>query len=293
MKSSFGAIAFIVFTNILAAQTPSTGAGPLTRRYRDGETLTYHMTATNDGRHYTADATGVVKKTEAGSYVVNFRWTGLTSNGEPVALIPAMADFRQPLSLDPNWMPSIPDLSKIDSRMVGPVTDLMTFYVDLWLANKIGSLQHPRDHFYMPNPQPSSWADGKDVLIGKSHIDFDLTLQSIDPVKQTALLVVHHVPPTHPNLQFPAAWMQSPVADTPNNWVEVSKTKEAKYEAGAGKETFDVSMTVSTVDGRILSATMDNPVVIRRRLCDDAALTQCGDPQPQTIHRQIEIVLEH
>ena len=61
----------------------------------------------------------------------------MTSNGQPYPLTPAMVQFRQPLSLDPNWMPSMPDLTKVDAKMIGPITDLMTVYVDLWLMNKI------------------------------------------------------------------------------------------------------------------------------------------------------------
>jgi hypothetical protein len=293
MKCSYAALAVLLASTLLAAQTPAPGGGPLTRHYRDGETFTYHMTATNDNWHYTADASGVARKTASGSYVEEFRWTGMTSDGQPIALAPAMAQFREPLSLDPSWMPSAPDLSKVDPRMVGPITDLMTFYIDLWITNRIGVLQHPGDHFYVPNPQVSSWADGVQVLLGKDHIDFDLNFQSIDPVKQTAVVVVHHVPPSHPNLQFPATWMQAAVADTPNNWVEVTKTKDGKYQAGVGKETFDVSMTVSTADGRILSASMDNPVVMSGRECDDAALTKCDDAEQHTIHRHVEIVLDH
>ena len=83
------------------------------------------------------------------------------------------------------------------------------------------------------------------------------------------------------------------MADTPNNWVEVTKTKDGKYQAGVGKETFDVTITVSTVDGKILSASMDNPVVMSARECEDAALTRCGEPQPHTIHRHVEIALKH
>ena len=52
---------------------------------------------------------------------------------------------------------------------------------------------------------------------------------------------------------------KAPVADSANNWVEVKKTKNGKYAAGVGKETFDVTITISTADGRILSASMDTP----------------------------------
>ena len=291
MKLSLTVLALFLASTLLAAQKTAEAGSPLTRHYREGDALTYQMTAVNDDWHYTAEAAGIVKKNTDGSFIEEFRWTRMTSNGQPVALAPSMAAFRMQLSLDPGRTPSGPDLSKVDPRMVGPNLDLMTFYVDLWIANKIGILQHPGDHFYVPNPQPSSWADGTHVLTGVDFVDFDLNLQSVDPAKKTALLVVHHVPPPHPNLQFPAEWMQTPVADTPNNWVEVSKTKEGKYQAGVGKETFDVFITVSTVDGRILSATMDNPVVTSGRLCDDAALTQCGAAQAHAIHRHIEIAL--
>jgi hypothetical protein len=293
MKYSFTVLAVLLASTLVLAQMPAPGSGPLSRHYRDGETLTYHMTATNEEWHYTADASGTAKKTASGGYVEEFRWTGMTSNGQPITLAPEMTQFRQLLSLDPNWMPSMPDLSKVDPKMVGPITDLMTFYVDLWLMNKVGILQHPGDHFHVPNPQTSSWADGTQVLIGNDHIDFDLNFLSIDPVKQTALAVVHHVPPSHPNLQFPADWMQVPVADSANNWVEVRKTKDGKYQAGVGKETFDVTITVSTAGGRILSASMDNPVVMISRDCDDPALIKCGAAQPHTIHRRVQIALGH
>jgi len=286
-------LAVLLVSTLVSAQMPAPSGGLITRHYRDGETLTYYMTAANDDWRYTADASGTAKKTASGGYVEEFRWTGMTSNGQPIALAPAMAQFRQPLSLDPNWTPSMPDLSKVDLQLVGPITDLMTFYVDLWLMNKVGILQHPGDHLYVPNPQFASWADGTHVLIGTDHIDFDLNLQSIGPVKGTAVVVVRHVPPSSPNLKFPAEWMRAPVADTPNNWVEVTKTKDGKYQAGVGKETFDVTITVSTVDGKILSASMDNPVVMSARECEDAALTMCGDAHPHTIHRHVEIALQH
>ena len=186
----------------LAAQTAPTPADhPLARHYRDGETLTYRMTASNDDWHYTILATSVVQKNPDGVFMENVQWSGMTSNGQPITLAPGSADFRQPISLDTSRNPSGPNLSHVDPRLVGPITDLMTFYVDLWLANKIGIFQHAGDHFYVPNPQPSSWADGTRVLTGEDLIDFDVTLQSIDyPAAHTALLVVHHVPPPHGNL---------------------------------------------------------------------------------------------
>lgn len=291
MKDSLAVLAILVGSTIVAAQTPTAVSGPLARHYHEGETLIYHMNATNDDLRYTADASCVTKK-NAGGYVEECRWIGLTRNGQPVTLTPETLQFRELVSLDPRWVPSAPDPAKADQRLQGPILDFFTFYVDLWFVNRIGTLQHPGDHFYMPMPQVGSWGDGTHVLIGKDQVDFDLNLQSLDPAHQVGVVVVHHVPPAHPNLNFPASWMQTPTADAPNNWIEVTKLQDGKYEAGAGKETFDDSITVSTEDGRILSATMNNPVVTNSRVCDDVALTRCGEAQPHTINRLIEIRLQ-
>ena len=292
MKRSFIAHAVLLASTLVSAQTAAPTTNPVARHYREGEVLNYHMTAINEDWHYSADASATVEKTASGGFVESFRWTGMVSNGQPSPLAPAMAQFRQPLSLDPGWPPSMPDLTKVDPKLIGPITDLMTFYVDVWLINKMGIFKHAGDHFRVPNPQASSWADGTRVLVGKSHIDFDLTLQSIDPAKQTAVIVVRHVPPTHPNLQLSADWMQTPVADTANNWAEIAKTPDGKYSAAVGKETFDDTIIVSTADGRILSATMENPVLTSGRICEDAELTKCGAAQPHTIHRHVEITLQ-
>src|SRR6185312_3675405 len=96
----------------------------LQRQYQAGQGVAYHMTGDNDGWHYAADARGAVAQTN-GVFQEDFAWSNLVSNGQAQALPPAMAAWRQSLSLDPNRMPSPPDLSQVDPRLIGPVTDLM------------------------------------------------------------------------------------------------------------------------------------------------------------------------
>jgi hypothetical protein len=264
-------------------------ANPLHRQYQEGETLAYKMTGTNENWHYTVRAEGTVKKNDKGAYVEEYRWTDMTSDGKPYTMSPAMADFRQKLSLDPNAMPSVPDLTKVDPKLIGPITDLMTFYVDLWLPAKLGVVKKPGDHFYFKLGTPSSWADGTHVLVGVSSIDFDFTLKSVDAATGTAILEVKHVPPAKPQIPLPGAWMQTPVADTANNWVEVVNRPDGKIDASVGQENFTVDLTVSVADGKILAGTMDNVVKTIERTCNDQALTQCGAPVPHTIERKIEI----
>jgi hypothetical protein len=130
------------------------------------------------------------------------------------------------------------------------------------------------------------------VTLGEDSIDFDFTLKEVNQPANTATLVIRHVPPEKPQVKLPADWMQKPVADTPNNWVQIEKTKDGKYLAAVGKETFDVEIKLSLADGKILSATIDNPLQTIERDCEDAALTKCGDPKPHPIRRQIELTLQ-
>jgi len=285
-------VALGICSALEAGQAPSVNRNPLLRRYRTGETLVYRMKGVNENWHYEIQADGIVKEDSAGVYFEEFRWSKMLSDNQPVALSPASMEFRQHLSLDPSFNPVLPNLGQVDPKLIGPITDLMNFYVDEWLVVKTGQLIHAGDHFYVKNGAPSSWADGAHVLTGESAIDFDMTLRALDRTDNTATVLVRHLPPEKSQIRLPATWMEKPVADSPNNWVMVSKTPDGKYMAGVGKETFDVEMKVSLVDGRILTARMDNLVNTSMRQCEDKALTKCSDPMPHPISRKIELSLE-
>jgi hypothetical protein len=288
----------LALPSFCAAQTPAATPSILTRRYQEGETLNYHMKATNKDRvhatTYEIDAVGVVKKNVAGNFSEEYAWTNLVVNGKPGTVSPAIKDFRQTLSLDPAVPSGVPNLSQV-IQIVGPITDMLTFYADLWLSSRLNKFAKPGDHFYFDkmSSTPNSWADGVTTLIGEDVIAFDITLADIDTTNKIATLQVRHVPPGNPQIKLPAGWMRAPVADTPNNWVELQKTPDGKYSASVGKEIFDVQMKISLLDGKILSGTLDNPVEVMERVCDDMALTQCGDPKRYQIHRQVEINLQH
>jgi len=102
---------------------------------------------------------------------------------------------------------------------------------------------------------------------------------------------VKHVPPKDSALPMKAGWMQEPVGAGANNWVEIVKNSQGKYEAGVGIETFTVNLIVSTADGHIVSATMENPVTTIERVCEDEALTNCGPPKRHEILRKIELAM--
>jgi hypothetical protein len=265
----------------------------LRRHYRDGEKLTYDMKGVNESWSYEIQASGVVKKAADRKYFEEYGWSKLISGGAEIALPPASVNFRQQVSLDLGFSPSVPDLGSVSPMLIGPITDLLTFYSDLWLAMKSGSLVHEGDHFYKRYGTPASWADGKRVLVGQDSIDFAVTLSAVNRAEQTATVVVRHVPPKQPDIKLAADWMRTPVSDEANNWEQVTKNTNGIYSAEIGKETFDIEILVSLGDGKILSATLDNLVVARKRDCVDAELTRCGDPANHQITRKVEINLEH
>ena len=278
---------------MLAGQTPGQSRNPLQRQYHDGEALVYKMNGINESWRYTLEAKGIVKKGPSGAYFEEYQWSGMETGGQPLPLSAQTPSFRQRLSLDPNQIPSVPDLSKVDPKLIGPITDLMTFYSDLWLAIKTGQLNKAGDHFYFKNPMPpASWADGTRVLVGESAIDFDMTLKAMDTAAGTAVLEVRHVPPEKSTVQLPAAWMQTPVGDMPNNWVGVTKEQDGSYTAAVGQENSTVEIKLSLADGKILGATINNPVKTIERTCKDRALTECGPSKPHDIRRKIDIALQ-
>jgi hypothetical protein len=269
---------------ILLAAIPVFAGSPLERHYKEGEKLTYRMHGLNNNWKYEIQANGVVTES-GGKYVEEYAWTGMTG----VDLNPSSLAFRQKLSLSPDFTLTVPDLSKVQPQMIGPITDLLTFYADMQVARH-GALTKPGDHYYFKHGTPNSWADGAYYVLGQDSIDFDVTLTKIDNETHTAELVVRHVPPAKPEVKLPAEWMQKPVADTPNNWVEVAKQND-KYIAEVGQETFEVKIVLDLTDGKILSASLQNPVEVLKRECADAELTKCGEGARSRTFRKVEIEL--
>ncbi|HTD95647.1 MAG TPA: hypothetical protein VK627_01910 [Edaphobacter sp.] len=277
--------------------SPQAPQVPLKRDYLPGEAIAYRMKAVNQGHlrtiRYEAQATARVRREEPPApFVEDFAWTDLILNGQSVPLTAASQQFREGLSLSPEYTLSVPDLSKVQPILIGPITDLLTFYADVQLAMRQSTLLRAGDHVYVKHSTPNSWADGTYTIFGQDSIDFDITLASLDQTTKVATVIVRHVPPAQPHISFPAPWMLQPVGNLPNNWAEVAKGDQGKYLAQIGKETFEVMIKLSLPSGRILSAEMDNPVEVLERECDDAALLKCGAPLRYSIRRQVALLAE-
>ena len=280
---------FLFLLSLLQAPQPVT----LARHYQPAETIAYQMRGVNQGHQrtvrYQARVDGLVKKDGSGNFFEEFAWSNLQVNGEPFILSPASQQFRESLSLAPGYTLSVPDLSKVQPILIGPITDLLAFYADVQLAMHQQNLTHAGDHVLVKHGAPNSWADGTYVILGQDSIDFDITLESIDETAQTASVIVRHVPPAQMQIKFPAPWMLAPVGSSPNNWIEVEKNSAGKFAAQVGMETFLANIKLSLATGRILSASMDNPVEVLQRDCDDAVLTFCSAPLRYSIKREISL----
>lgn len=286
-------ITIVAAAVVVNAQEASRAVSPLVRRYVEGERTTYHMTGSNKDVHrdlrYEADATCTVKKNADGVFVDDFEWTRLVVNKTAIELPKGKDAIHQVLSRDPAFKLSIPDLSKVPPMMIGPITDLLTFYADLQLAVRDQKLIKQGDHFYFAHGAPASWADGATVVVGEDSIDFDVTLAKIDAQAGTASTVVRHVPPKKPQIRKVADWTSVPVADTENNWIEVVKIGADSYLGQVGKETFDVELRTRLSDGHLISAKLDNVVDVLERPSKKPDLSQPGDESRYKIVRTIEL----
>ena len=286
-------VLFVCGLAVTSAQSAQPSPNIFAGRPKVGERMTYRMKGINDKWRYQVQASGVVRKDSKENLIESYTWSHLVSNGAAVTLPPSRARFREVLSIDPGRPPSIPNLGAAPPALIGPITDLATFYVDLWLATRLGGkLSHAGDHAHLNLGTPASWADGRRVLTGEDAVDFDFTLLSVNRVAKFATLLVQHVPPAQARVRFPAPWMRKTVLGTPNNWVQVIR-ENGKFVAAVGVETFDVQMKVSLENGKILSGTLENLVRARERDCRDAALTSWDAPRPLQISRHVEISLQN
>jgi hypothetical protein len=122
------------------------------------------MKGLNEQWRYEIQADGVVTKDSVGTYIEQYGWSHLISDGQEVQLSVASLSFRQQVTLDPSGSSVLPDLSQVDPRLIGPITDFLTFYVDLYIAVRTEQLIHTGDHVYVKRGTPASWADFSELF---------------------------------------------------------------------------------------------------------------------------------
>ncbi|MDD2773025.1 MAG: hypothetical protein PHP45_04940 [Elusimicrobiales bacterium] len=287
----------VMFAAITARAAEAPSPSPLHRNYTEGEKLHYSIEGAHyqDGKKnhdYNAQAEGIVVKDSSGVFHEEVLWTKAQAeyDDNEIILSSAEVNIAQQLSLDPGFRPALPDLSKVHQALIGPITDLLTFYTDDYLAIR-KQLRNAGDHVFIPRQNANSWAGGVKIVIGYDCVDFDITLSSM--TNDTATLHVRHQPPAKGcSTQPPAEWMSKPVTDIANNWFEVQKIADSKYDAAAGNEVFDAELKIAIPAGAIKSATMHNPVDMEHRICKDLSLSDCDAPRRSKITREIKLFVQ-
>ncbi len=135
----------------------------LHREYRVGEVLHYEMKGSNHGWEYQIEATDVTRKDATDGFYEEIGWSNLRSNA-PMTLSPTSLAFRQTFSTESGKYLAVPDLSKVQPFLIGPITDMLKFYSDIWIA-KEKKLTQVGQHVYFEHGKPNSWADGQHVVL--------------------------------------------------------------------------------------------------------------------------------
>jgi len=112
----------------------------LARRYVEGNRLRYRITGNENGTTYQVTIVATTTKRTDGRFVEEIAWSDMVVNGAPRALTPTSQAFRVAVTLEGGAPFDWPDLSKAPG-IIGPVTDMLNFYADLFLVRHQGSLR--------------------------------------------------------------------------------------------------------------------------------------------------------
>jgi hypothetical protein len=256
------------------------------RRYLAGEKYAYELKALTEGESTALAAVAEVEvRMDADVPYERIRWVSLkdgdTDESEAARRVP-------PTEFSLARRGSLQFTKPTDNpKMLGPVTDLYTFYFAVSPLAGIENVSQDGEEYVRPEPITGDWSDGKDYLVGQSHVEVRMRLVKAGPDRvtyQTAFV------PTH-GLRTETAWMSAPVcAGQPNNFQMIRRQGDG-YVAVWGCEEFKVETEVGARTGRILSAHMDDRLTWKLMYCTDRELTKCSPLPDRKQHRLVDLSL--
>lgn len=294
VKLAFRAVMVICAGTLVAAGAPalaSTSAGSAdstytyVRHYVKGQVSNYSYTENEDGAVTTAEAR-LRSYIHGGIGGEQVKWFELTSAGQNMNA-QARAFPPYDLSLDPRDPDglALPN-TQTAGDLLGPITDLGTFYVDLSIPVGIDNLHQPGQSYTDPTPLSGNFASATSP-VGQDLIQLTTTLTSLNATQAT--FTSTYVPPPQGGLTLTQPFMDSPVCgSTPNNF-ELVQQQGTGYQALWGCENFTVTTVVNRPSGQIVSAQITNPLQLDEVTCTDEALTDCQAPVPLTIPRTAQL----
>ena len=274
--------------SFIAAAALSASTFTYERIYTNGQVSRYQYTEQDADsiarRTATAELTTVVRN---GIPTERVRWIGLQDKAGHDLNEQAQAFPAYDLSLDTRAVPMHRVSTDAVPELEGPVDDLLNFLVDLSAGVGVSQLHAPGDTRAMANPVSGDFS-GATVPLGRDFILLTTTLKSLD--KDRAEFQSSYQPPHGVGLPPYRPWMSEPVCGGPNNFQIVQKQGPG-FVALWGCESFVVDTVVERSDGRMLSASMVNPLSLKGRFCQDAALTACTNIPDVHIERHVELKL--
>lgn len=268
-------------------------ASILERKYIVGETQKYrilnsYFTNGNPTGGYEGRAISTVKTEAGGVFFEEIQWTKISKNGSSIEI---PADFRQYVSHDPRFILKLPPLTLSNSAAL---FDTLNFYANYFVAMK-SKVQKAGDHDYVDNlGVPATWTDGKTVIFGADCIDFDITLLSVSG-DSASIRVVNTPSKNICNYSYPTelTWLSRFMKDTSNNWFNVVDLKNGSFVVQYGLEVINTVINVNLSSGKILSASMHNPVTHQTAICKGLGKDTCGDFKKETLSREVFFFQEH
>src|SRR5262249_19576380 len=129
---------------VFATRALPQAASLLTRRYTDGERIRYVMKGSENETTYEVRMTATTATRTDGQFFESLAWSDSKIDGQPRPLSAEAQQFRLAVTTEGVMPFALPDLSKAEG-LIGPVTDAMTFYADLFIARRQSGLRQPGD----------------------------------------------------------------------------------------------------------------------------------------------------
>ncbi|MBN8536556.1 MAG: hypothetical protein J0M15_05850 [Deltaproteobacteria bacterium] len=282
IRYSFSMKAFVLVFLLIKYFTVE--AQVITRKYVEGNTLSYRISNTQEINAHSIFEYQGVATIEVKSNVEKWKWSEISMNHNPFPLPP---DYVQILSLDSSFSMEVPPAN----MRIGPLLDTLNFYANAMIAFKQINLRMPGDKsFVSEEGKANSWTNReRNVLFGQDCLDFELELAELSV--ESAIFIVNNIPPKKGcKVDFPLGWnwLEMNSDDQKNNFFQVELQPNGKYQALAGVEVVKTVLHIDRQTGKINLATMENPVHAVMWECGLSG-TNCNSGTPLNILRKTRL----
>jgi hypothetical protein len=280
------ALLMLLFT-VVRSQVPY-------RQYKAGDTYKYRLTTTIDRANFKTTIIAVSEHqvvNDSGILAEEIKWRSLTEKNDhhKDRHLDSVARQVKPyrISLSPEGKVLLPKLT-IPS-MVGPVTDLNTFFVAIAPASGAHKLSDSNPVFKNGAVREGNFADSVKILYGRDCIEVSQHFISTD--KKYTIIRTDFTPPDSFCLTPLIDTIATKMFDKPNNFQMLQIEPGGRKNLYWGVETFSITSKIDNRTGAIVDATMENTLTLRIRAHISADLKTYVSEIPFLIKRSMHLEL--